>query len=393
MKATKQQFIAPVLIALTVGVLAGCGGGGDNNDPEPKNSSLNPEGVTTKQIDATAGGRGAAADDPANKYTYFNLATGAVVELTDAEADASSDWHIAFKRTATKLNGGVSGPGSVTGALADAQEDFYNADGAPNTSVFLNASADTELAALEAVTDISALSFGSDRHIAAITGDGGSDGWWSYNPTIHAVEAAPDNWWLVKSAAGDSYAKFHVTDIVQASRDITLELFIQGTGDSAFSTTAVSYTAAIGAGGGSKCYDIDNTVEVDCTTATDSWDLKVEVSSDGRAWNIWSNGGVSGDGDGAAFGPVATADIADYVSGTVTGSGTDFSAHYSSDSAGGLFADNSWYAYSLEGNHKLWPNYLVYAIDTGSAQYVLQILSFYDEAGTSGMLKIRYKAL
>jgi len=392
MKAAKQPLIGPALIVLAVGSLSGCGGGNNDNDPQANNSPDNPEGVITKQIDATAGGRGVAADDPANKYTYFNLGTEQVVELTDAEAETSSDWHIGFKRTNFKLNSGVSGPAGVKGAVADAQDDFYDVNGDPNSSVFLNASAASELAALDGVTSINGLTFVEDRNIPYIKGDGSSEGWWLYaGPPTHAVSANPDKWWLIKSAAANSYAKFNVTNIVQASRDIRLDLFIQGVADSAFSTTATQWTAAIGAAGGSRCFDIDITAEVDCTTAAADWDIKVEVA--GQSWNIWTNGGVSGSGSGGAFGSFDSTAIADYLSGTINTSGTVISEMYGQDSAGGLFKDNTWYAYSLQGNNKLWPNYRVYAIDTGSAQYKLQILSFYDEAGTSGMIKFRYEGL
>ena len=391
-----QKLISSVWVLLAMGAVSACGGGGGNsngggglNNPPP------PEGITIKQLDATAGGLRASATDPANKYTYFSFSKGDVVELTDAEAESSTEWDIAFKRSEIKLNGGASGPSTVSGALADAQEDFYDGNGKPNASVFLNADAGIELSALEAVTDVSALSFASDRHIPKVISDGGDDSWWGYNPRAHSVEAASDNWWLVRSAEGNSYAKFHVTDIVQATRDITLELFIQSSDEESFSTIATSYTAAIGAAGGSKCYDIDTTAEVDCS-AGDIWDLKIEVTASGRVWNIWTNGGVSGDGNGEALGPLETAEIDTYVSGTTDSADNDLSAHYHSDASGGLFVDNSWYAYNVTGNprdHLLYPNYRVYAIDTGSAQYALQIQSYYDNAATGGWYTIRYKEL
>ncbi len=377
-----------------LGALSGCvdGGGTDTTNASKESSS---SAAASVQIDATAGGLGAGPTDPKNKYTYFNLDTGQVVNLSDADATASSAWHIAFKRTSIKLNGGVSGPGTVAGAVADAQDDFYDAaTGDPNPSVFLNATAGSELAAFDAVTSAAGLTFAEDRNVPYIKGDGSSDGWWLYSgPPTYTVSANPDQWWLVKSAAADSYAKFHVTNIVQASRDITLELFIQGAGNSAFSTTPTTWTAAIGAAGGSNCFDIDAVAEVDCTTAATDWDIKVEVSADGRDWSIWTNGGVSGSGNGGAFGPIDTATIGGYVSGTSSPAGTDITRFYGQDSAGGVFKDNTWYAYSLQGNNKLWPNYRVYAIDTGSVQYKLQILSYYNDAGTSGWIKFRYESL
>jgi len=303
----------------------------------------------------------------------------------------STDWHIAFKRTAIKLNGGASGPGSVRGALADTQGDFYDtATDAPNNSVFLNATANSELAAFNAVTSTVGLSFAEDRNIPYIKGDGTDAGWWLYNgPPAHTVSANPDQWWLIKSATADSYAKFNVTTIVQASRDITLNLFIQSKADNTFSTVASPWTAAIGSAGGSKCFDIDSAAEVDCTTI--DWDIKIEVT--GQAWNIWTNGGVSGRGDGGAFGPFNTADIADYINGQNSPGGTNITGMYEQDSSSGLFKDNTWYAYNLEGNSKLWPNYRVYAIDTGAGFYKAQLLSYYDQAGVSGNHTLRYAPL
>lgn len=378
-----------------LGALSGCVDGGNSGSAPNANNNPPSNTMASVQIDATAGGLGASPDDPKNKYTYFNLDTGQVVNLSDADATASSAWHIAFKRTSIKLNGGVSGPGTVAGAVADAQDDFYDAaTGDPNPSVFLNATAESELAAFDAVTSAADLTFAEDRNVPYIKGDGSSDGWWLYSgPPTYTVSANPDKWWLVRSAAADSYTKFHVTNIVQASRDITLEMFIQGTGNSAFSTTPITWMATIGAAGGSNCFDIDAAAEVDCTTAATDWDIKVEVSADGRDWNIWSNGGVSGSGNGGAFGPIDSATIGAYVSGTSSPAGTDITRFYGQDSAGGVFKDNTWYAYSLQGNNKLWPNYRVYAIGTGSVQYKLQILSYYNDAGTSGWIRFRYEGL
>ena len=399
MNLSKQLF-ASVLVMLAVGALSACGGSenkGTNDDSAADSSSLdggnsnNSSDVVTKTIDATAGGRGVAADDPANKYTYFNLATGEVVELTDVEAEFSTNWDIAFKRTNTKLNGGVSGAGSVSGAIADAQEDYYNAEGEPNDSVFLNATSDLELASLEAITNVSGLDFATDRYVPAIIGGYGEKSMWSYDRTTHTVSVVSDQWWLVKSSSGDSYAKLHATDLTKtdSSRDITLEYFFQASGESAFSTTPSTHTFNIPLDGGGICYDFDAAVEDDCTSA--DWDIKVEYAN--RTYNIWTNGGVFGDGDGAATGPVEGSKVSDYVSGTLTSSDSNYSAHYSSDGIGGVFIDNGWYEYSLQGEHKLWPNYRVYAIDTGSAQYALQILSFYNKAGTSGWITLRYKEM
>jgi len=395
----RNKILVPTSMVLALGVLSGCDPGGDNVssiDPVVRGSSASPATVIEKQVDATAGGRGAAPGDAVNKYTYFDLDNGEVVNLTDVQAKTNLEWDVAFKRTNFKLNGGVSGEGTVEGSVADAQDEFYDAAGDPVNSVFINASAGSELESFNAISDFSDLSFEKDRNIPYIKGDGSSAGWWLYSgEPSYAVSANADKWWLVKSAAAkndvNSYAKFHVTDIVQASRDITLELFIQGVSDDVFPTTPTTWTANIGAAGGSKCYDIDAAAEVACSTSATDWDIKVEVV--GQKWNIWTNGGVSGSGTGAAFGPFDSTEEVDYVSGTVNSAGTSLSRMYGRDSAGGVFKDNSWYAYNLQENNKLWPNYRVYAIDTGTAKFKFQVLSFYDDAGASGWIKFRYVGL
>ncbi len=128
MKSRKNLMGLWLFIPLTLGAMSGCGGDGSNNDnPNPL-----PDTLGSVQIDATAGGFGTDPNDPANKYAYFNLDSGQVIELTDSEAAASENWHIAFKRTNVKLNGGVSGPASVKGVVADAQDDFYDGNGDPS---------------------------------------------------------------------------------------------------------------------------------------------------------------------------------------------------------------------------------------------------------------------
>ena len=370
---------------ISIVLLTACGGSGNNTDTtEP---GADDDGLTRKIIDATAGGFGTPATDPANKYTYFNFDTGEVVDISDADSETSNAWHIAFKRTSFKLNSGVSGGGSTTGGVADAQENFYNTDNTANASVFLNATADGELNAIYDVTDASGVTFKADENLPYIAGDGSTESWWLYNPMNHSVSANADAWNILRGADGNSFAKVHVTDIVQLSRDITVELFIQDSTASAFSLTPTTWTAAIGDAGGAKCYDFDTAAEVDCLAEAANWDMQLEVSADGRSWYMWTNGGIKGEGSsGASFGVISPAQADTYVSGAgVPG--------FFADAASSVFIDSSWYAYNLQGGHRLWPNYRVYIIDTGTTQYKLQITSYYDESGTSGMISLRYAVL
>jgi hypothetical protein len=392
MKSLKRYF-HPVLLSVTLSVVLAACSSDDNNDTPVVASDTGTQsdaqegGLKEVQFDATAGGFSASDDDPKNKYSYFNLDKGEVVELTDAEAESSKDWHIAFKRTKPKINGGDSGSGEVKAALADAQEDYYDAQGKPNNSVFLNASAEQELTSFNAVSSAEGLEFKSDRESPEIIGDGGEKSWFSYDPQNHTITANPDAWNIVSGAAGDSYAKLHVTDIVQADQQITVEMFIQGKGETAFSTTPATYTANLGANGGAKCFDFDTQSELDCNAAAADWDIQVEVS--GRDWNIWTNGGLRGSGSkGGRFGTVSADTIGNYPSAASV-------PKFFIDAPSGQLLDRTtrWYAYSLEGNNKIWPNYRVYVVDTGATQYKLQVLKYYNDAGVSGWITLRYTAL
>ncbi|MEM7207445.1 MAG: HmuY family protein [Pseudomonadota bacterium] len=379
-KPDTTGFARLVLPLMMSSMLIACGGGSSSNSDSDEDGDTGDEsGFTERTIDATS----------FTDFAYFNLDTGETVDLSTADAAASTDWHISLRRTALALNGGDAGPGVVTGAIADSQDDFYNSDGSPNVSVFTNASPDSELNAINDVTDFSSLTFTTDTFATNIIGDGTSDSWWLYESSSFSVLPNPDVWNLIRGANGDSYAKFNVTAIDQPNRGITLDLYIQGVADAGFATTATQWTAAIGAAGGQLCYDIDTALEVDCTTAAATWDLLVEVTADGRGWNIWTNGGVYGEGtSGVSFGPLDQAGADSFVQGNPT----DTFIAWGADATSSVFDD--WYAYNLQSQRRLWSNYRVYAIDTGDAQYKLQILSYYDPTtGTSGNYTIRYTEL
>ena len=73
------QFAGVSILTLA---LAACGSSDSSNDNTPAPTAQNPDDSSVKAVvvNASAGGFSATADDPANKYTYFNFATGEVVE-------------------------------------------------------------------------------------------------------------------------------------------------------------------------------------------------------------------------------------------------------------------------------------------------------------------------
>ncbi|MEM9605037.1 MAG: HmuY family protein [Pseudomonadota bacterium] len=338
-------------------------------------------------IDASAGGFGAAPDDPANKFTYFNLERGEVVDLTDAEALLSSDWDMGFKRTAIKFNGGFSAGGTVGSALLDDQADFYNGDGSANVSVFLNRTAVDEEPALTGATATGA-TFVEDEAKPGIPSDGSDTSWWTYDSATRTVRANTQAWFAVRGADGTSYAKGRVTAIDTPSRTVTLELFLQTATDVAFATTATTWVADIDDAGGIACYDFDTAAEVDCVAEDGVWDLRLEISADAREWTLWTNGGAYGSGRaGGSLGGMSPGQAAGIISNTDV-------FRFAADSVGNSVSDNLWYAYSLQGNNRLWPNYRVYGVNTDSGQYAFQVVSYYNpDSGASGWFTIRHRPL
>jgi hypothetical protein len=174
-------------------------------------SGSNQGVLNVTELDASAGGFGAADNDPANKFTYYNLSNNAVVELTDKEAITSTAWDVAFKRNDIKFSS------NVQSALAFAQNDFYDAEGEGIADQFTNVNADSELDHFLAVDqdDLAELTLETNKETTALLG---YNGWYSYNPTTHTTSANDENHWVIRSANGSQYAIFNVTDLATAGR-------------------------------------------------------------------------------------------------------------------------------------------------------------------------------
>jgi len=70
-------------------------------------------------LDATLDGREPSPDAPSGCLT---LATGATTLLSPNQAKRSSDWDVCFQREAISVNGGLGGPGGVTGVDLEAMD-------------------------------------------------------------------------------------------------------------------------------------------------------------------------------------------------------------------------------------------------------------------------------
>lgn len=309
-------------------------------------------------------------------YVYYDIDGNSATQVDVVDPATSSDWDIGFRRTSIVLNGGVSGPGSVEGALAATPAGAYDMSDEPVVSVLTNDISGLAADTFAAVTSADGLSFIADSHAAAV------DGWYNYDFMTHTVSAADDKYWIIRSGAGDSYAIMRVKSLTQSGyfmSAITLGLAVQGSADSSFASEA-EYTINF-SGTDVACFDIDLATPATVDCAGDSWDLYLDPS-----FEIYLNSGIEGGGSGAAFGDLTLAETGDFSNGAAV-------PHWTPDAGAGVFSENSWYAYNLLGGHKLWANGRVYVLSDGVSQYKFQILSYYDEGGASGHLLVRVAQL
>ena len=376
------RYVLAVLAASAL--LAGCGGASTTQDAEPQEKNY-----SERQLDASDN----------TDYVYINLDTNTELSLTAEQAASSTDWHVAFRRFSVQLNGGASGPGAVAGAIADAQTDFYDAGGDPLVSVFTNATPESELSAFEA-TLAAPGSWATDSVVTQLRGTSSTDGgWYLYNPMNGVMSANTENGWLIRSGEGNSYARMRAQELTFATRsgngvesfEFAFDVQVPGTDQL---TGSATFSGSIPPAGGEVCFDFDADANVACSGTL--WDVKIAFF--GRDFYLRSNGGVSGEGAGAVFGPFEWDELSAWTSATIEPSGSSVVARYQEDVTSGIFDESSWYAYNLTGAHRLWPNYAVYLIDTNQAddaapQYALQITGYYDATGASGYPRLRWRRI
>ena len=354
-------------------LLSACGG--DSSGSGSDAAAGDSVSYSSKQINAAS----------YSDWVYFDLSSGEIPDFSAGEAAASADWDIAFRRYDVMLNGGASGPGHVAGAVADAQDEFY-AGGEADASVFTNAVADNYVDDLDGPYDLSSLTFVTDSNEAVI------DGWYVYDMTTHTISANTSVGWLLRHADGESYSKFTLISASYSGVSVSYET--QAADTVQFAGGGKTISAVIADGETAVCLDFDSEAVVSCDSA--AWDLRYEIDMAARQLAIWTNGGVYGDGNGAAFGSVDAIELASYTSATTLDS-TSIVSLYSQDASAGIFSAYSWWEYGLAGGHKIWPNFRTYVIDTdtsdeNSEKYTLQIVNYYS-LGASGSPEIRYQLI
>jgi len=335
-----RYLLSTVLMLAAVLLAAGCSD--DDNGTGP----VDGETAATVTIDAT---------DHEN-YAHFSLTTGTTV----TEAD---DWHVAFRRTAIKLNGGLSatGGGSVQGANLDVV-DYEDVS----------------------IDDTAGVTWQEDDV------DYFMDEWYDYNYQTHELSANQYVYSMV-DAEGDNYAKFQVDSIVGAGMPpdmgtVWLTYYYQPTAGSSDLSGATS-TASITIGAGTGYFDFSSGSQVTPATPSSSteWDIAF------HSYNLMQNSGPNGTGSCAAF--LAWGELTDP---------TDIDGFTTQPTAAPLFGDSplstmtEWYNYDGT-THLLTSKGEIYLLQIDSDTfYKVRIDSYYTNISgspVSGYFTLTYEEL
>ncbi|GHF96400.1 HmuY family protein [Thalassotalea marina] len=365
----------PTLSTLSLALLlAACGGGSSSKDDATPTSEPTPDPKpVVSQFGPFATGSSAAP-----KTVYFDLDNGEVVELTTEQAKENKEWDIAFQRTKVFLN--QHADNTVLMHFTANNADFFDQDGKAIADKFTTANAETELEDYEVVTNDSIPSDESE-----FSGDTSNEiltGFYSYNSSTHQVSAASDNYYIVSS--NDAYTKFSVTNLAGNSArlmsDIELTYTRQTAADTEFvNEQTINLDLDMLCANAEQVYvSFEAAMEV---TADDAYDLSIPCGEGGAKFDINLHA------DAKAFQDFNNEHT------NINPQAVRYYGFQSNEYSTAAFDQHKWYAYNLEGGHKLWSQYGVYIIKNANGHFKLQITSYYDADGNSGNYTFRANAL
>lgn len=318
-------------------------------------TSDNGDGTLTTEVDAT----------DQEGWTYVDLVGGGIVA---ADALTSGEWDLAFRRDAISVNGGSSGEGGVEAASLPSvpfESIAWPAAGGYQTD---EPDADGD--------DVDELAF---------------LGWYDYDYNTHTLSPA-DQTWVVRARSGEAYRlrfdSYYNTYDVSGHPTFTWGPLpdpgpLSATGEADGSITAVVDAVD----DESWVYlELPSQIAVDPSDpqAAAHWQLALRRSE------VKIGGGTSGGGGvEAAFAAGADFDA------LTTDPGLTFATDADTDSDGqtDMFALGDWYDYDLS-THTLSPKDGVYLLqDADGLILKLQFVDYYDQAGTGGVLTLRWATL
>ena len=301
---------------------------------------------------------------------YVNLDHGAVV--TPADPGTSTDWHMAFRRFSIRLNGGVAGPGSVSGLNLG---NNANMSGEEVTAM----TEQDGIAAFQAVTD-GHIPTSSSFMVDGLAPDPGAS-WFRFDFRSGGLVANPGAAWKLRESSGRGFGIFRVTALeMEGERPVG-------------ATFEFRRHAPGGTLGGAE------TLSADLRRGPVFFSLAdgPAMSPAGCAWDLAVTPGLSIEVNadcGAGTFPLDVTE--DFTALLQAGDAPEYGGFLSTisgafpatvDDASGFF----WY--NIQENSRMWPTYNVFLVQADQHVYKVQITDYYDAGGNSGHPTLRYQRL
>jgi len=318
--------------------------------------------METVEITLHAPGSGVIGGDARHQdeeWLFLNLEKAETFSLTEEESWKRRDWHLGFKRTVIRMNGGKGGPGEVGMACVRDVDDMKRDE-------FLALADDDFRKIFDSVIEASAgIRFAGDAIKPCI------DGW----SRVADGKITPNllKGWKLRLADGESFAKMMAVSAEEDGSAVTIKYGFQPADESPMGETK---TAVIKDGDRFRFSD-------GSLNPAGAWDIRFENGG------FYMNSSVSGPGMAGALGSRKYSAFFDGITNANDG-GIFFMDEY-----GRPFRDRKWYRYNLMGKHRLHVNGNVYLIKTGQSVFKLQIFGYREmpEKVEFGRFAIRFAKL
>jgi len=305
-------------------------------------------------------------------FAYLSLADGGSL-VSPPDPSTSTAWHMAFRRSTVRLNGGVAGPGAVSEFNLGNNADLTAEEIAELTS-------DEGVEAFDAVTDADIPASSSFTEDELVPDQGAT--WFRSDPRSGTLVAHPRVAWKLRERSRRGFALLRVTDLEMDGRrplGLTIEYRRHDPGADLGSagTAAVSFARGpvyLELEGGSQQND----------SAGCGWDLSASPELVIGVNARFRTGTFPLD-DAEDFTQLERADDAPGYGGFLSAIAGAFPVTVGD--AAGIF----WY--DIRENNRMWPTYNVFLVRTGEEIYKVQIFDYYNDEGESGHQSVKFQRL